>query len=139
MTRPTSISVALAVALVTSPYPGAQAQVALDVTKMTCEQFATYKIANPKLIGIWLNGYHHGARGDTMVDVQQLDTDTKKIQDYCIQNPDVPLMQAVESVHRVTSLAWQRKASWDLTLFGSAAQGSTGRISRLLCQTDVSL
>ena len=38
----------------------------------------------------------HG--GDTMVDVQQLDTDTKKIQDYCIQNPDVPLMQAVESV-----------------------------------------
>ena len=139
MTSPTSISVALAVALVTSPYPGAQAQVALDVTKMTCEQFATYKIANPKLIGIWLNGYHHGARGDTMVDVQQLDTDTKKIQDYCIQNPDVPLMQAVKSVHRVTSLAWQRKASWDLTLFGSAAQGSTGRISRLLCQTDVSL
>ena len=98
MTTPTSISVALAVALVTSPYPCAQAQVALDVTKMTCEQFATYKIANPKLIGVWLNGYHHGARGDTMVDVQQLDTDTKKIQDYCIQNPDVPLMQAVEAV-----------------------------------------
>ena len=98
MTRPTSISVALAVALVTSPYPGAQAQVALDVTKMTCEQFATYKIANPKFIAIWLNGYHHGTRGDTVVDVQQLDTDTNRMQDYCIQNPDVPLMKAVEAV-----------------------------------------
>src|SRR5262245_57665653 len=98
MTRLTSTSVALAVVIVASPCPGTQAQVALDVTKMTCEQFANYKIANPKLIAIWLNGYHHGTRGDTMVDVQQLDTDTKKIQDYCIQNPDVPLMQAVESV-----------------------------------------
>ena len=98
MTRLTSISVALTVALAASPNPGAQAQVVLDVTKMTCEQFATYKIANPKLIAIWLNGYHHGIRGDTMVDVQQLDTDTKKIQDYCIQNPYVPLMQAVEAV-----------------------------------------
>jgi acid stress chaperone HdeB len=98
MTRPTSISVALIVALAASPSSGAQAQVAIDVTKMTCEQFATYKIANPKFIAIWLNGYHHGTRGDTVVDVQQLDTDTKRMQDYCIQNPDVPLMKAVEAV-----------------------------------------
>ena len=98
MTRPTSINVALTVALVASPNSGAQAQVAIDVTRMTCEQFATYKIANPKFIAIWLNGYHHGTRGDTVVDVQQLDTDTKRMQDYCIQNPDVPLMKAVEAV-----------------------------------------
>jgi hypothetical protein len=48
--------VALTVALVATPSSGAQAQVAIDVTKMTCEQFATYKIANPKFIAIWLNG-----------------------------------------------------------------------------------
>ena len=35
---------------------------------------------------------------DTIVDVQQLDADTQKMQDYCIQNPDVPLMKAVEAV-----------------------------------------
>src|SRR5262245_1910231 len=98
MTRPTSISVTSAVTIVVSPYAGAQAQVALDVTKMTCEQFATYKVANPKFIAIWLNGYQHGTRGDTVVDVQQLDTDTKRMQDYCIQNPDVPLMKALEAV-----------------------------------------
>jgi hypothetical protein len=33
-----------------------------------------------------------------VVDVQQLDTDTNRMQDYCIQNPDVPLMKAVEAV-----------------------------------------
>ena len=96
MTKPISVGVALTLALVASP--GAQAQVALDVAKMTCEQFAAYKVANPKFIAIWLNGYHHGTRADTVVDVQQLDADTKKMQDYCIQNPDVALMQAVEAV-----------------------------------------
>lgn len=98
VTKSVLLGLVLAVILVVGPVQVAQAQVALDVAKMTCGQFATYKVANPKFIAIWLNGYHHGTRGDTVVDVQQLDTDTKKMQDYCVQNPDVPLMQAVESV-----------------------------------------
>ena len=76
----------------------AQAQVTVDVAKMTCGQFATYKVASPKNIAIWLNGYHHGVRGDTVIDTQQLDEDTDKLQRYCIDNPDTPLMQAVETV-----------------------------------------
>lgn len=73
-------------------------QVSVDVAKMTCQQFATYKVTNPKFIAIWLNGYHHGTRADTVVDTQQLDADTRKIQDYCIKNPNTPLMEAVETV-----------------------------------------
>jgi HdeA/HdeB family protein len=57
-----------------------------------------YKVANPKNIAIWLNGYHHGVRGDTVIDTQQLDEDNKKIQQYCVDNPNTPLMQAVETV-----------------------------------------
>jgi acid stress chaperone HdeB len=76
----------------------AQAQVTVDVAKMTCAQFAAYKVTSPKNIAIWLNGYHHGKRGDTVVDTQRLDEDTKKIQQYCIDNPNTPLMQAVETV-----------------------------------------
>jgi hypothetical protein len=98
VTKPVLLGVALTLAFVASPAPAALAQVSLDVAKMTCGQFATYKVANPKFIAIWLNGYHHGVRGDTVVDTQQLDADTKKIQDYCIDNPDAPLMQSVETV-----------------------------------------
>jgi acid stress chaperone HdeB len=76
----------------------AQAQVTVDVAQMTCAQFAAYKVTSPKNIAIWLNGYHHGKRGDTVVDTQRLDEDTKKIQQYCIDNPNTPLMQAVETV-----------------------------------------
>jgi acid stress chaperone HdeB len=41
----------------------ARAQVMVDVSKITCDQFATYKIANPEYIAIWLNGYYHGTQG----------------------------------------------------------------------------
>jgi hypothetical protein len=87
-----------AIAIALGASSAAHAQVTVDVAKMTCGQFATYKIANPKSIAIWLNGYHHGVRGDAVVDTQQLDTDTKKIQDYCISHSDAPLMQAVETI-----------------------------------------
>ena len=88
----------LTIGLVLAATLPARAQVSVDVAKMTCGQFATFKVANPKSIAIWLNGYHHGTRGDTVIDTQQLDSDTKKIQDYCTKNADVPLMQAVETV-----------------------------------------
>jgi acid stress chaperone HdeB len=76
----------------------ASAQVTLDVSKITCDQFTGYKITNPQNIAIWLSGYHSGKRGSTIIDTQELNADTRKLQDYCIRNPQVPVMQAVETV-----------------------------------------
>lgn len=76
----------------------ARAQVTLDVSKITCWQFVTYKVTNPQFIAIWMSGYQHGKRGDTVIDTQGLAADTTKVQDYCTKNPDVPFMQAVETV-----------------------------------------
>ena len=92
------LKLTLTTALVFAATAPSHAQVSVDVAKMTCGQFATYKVANPKYIAIWLNGYHHGTRGDTVVDTQQLDADTRKIQDYCTKNPEVPLMQAIDTL-----------------------------------------
>jgi acid stress chaperone HdeB len=75
-----------------------RAQVTLDVAKLSCQQFATASVANPDRIAIWLNGYYHGKRGDTLIDTERLTEDTKKVQQYCINNPDALLMQAVETV-----------------------------------------
>ena len=76
----------------------AKAQVVVDVSKITCNQFATYKIANPDLIAVWLNGYYHGTRGDMKLDIQTLKTDATKVENYCLSQPDVPLVQAVKTV-----------------------------------------
>jgi hypothetical protein len=76
----------------------AEAQVVVDVSKITCNQFATYKIENPEYIAIWLDGYYHGTRGDMKVDIQTLSADTKKVENYCLSKPDVLLFQAVNAV-----------------------------------------
>jgi len=81
--------------LVISP---ANAQVAIDVTKINCQQFATYKVAHPDRLAIWLDGYFHGKRGDLSVDTQELDASTDKLKQYCLKNPEVLLMQAVEAL-----------------------------------------
>jgi acid stress chaperone HdeB len=77
--------------------PG-RAQVSLDVAKVTCWQFATYKVTNPQFIAIWVSGYYHGKEGDTVIDPPALVANASKMQDYCTKNPDVLLMQAVEAV-----------------------------------------
>jgi acid stress chaperone HdeB len=76
----------------------AQAQVILDLSKLTCDQFIKYKVADPRLITVWLNGYFHGKRADTMVDTQKLNADADKVEQYCLKNPQAPLMQSVESI-----------------------------------------
>jgi hypothetical protein len=74
------------------------AQVALDVTKITCGQFAAYKIANPDLISAWISGYYHGTRGEMVLDTQQLIENAKKLENYCLKNPDTVLIKAAETV-----------------------------------------
>jgi len=75
-----------------------QAQLTLDVAKISCDQFTGYKITNPRNIAIWLSGYYSGQRGNTMLDTQALVGNAKKLQDYCLRNPKTPVMQAVETL-----------------------------------------
>lgn len=76
----------------------AGAQVVLDVSKLTCWQFATHKVADPKLIAVWISGFHNGKSGDTLVDTEKLDADAAKLRTFCVSNPDMPVMEAVEKV-----------------------------------------
>jgi hypothetical protein len=92
-----SVAAALVVAVVGMTQP-VGAQVMLDVAKVTCDQWAGYKITNPQNIALWLSGYFNGARGNTNLDTQRLTADTQKVRDFCITNPQVPIMQAVEKV-----------------------------------------
>ena len=76
----------------------ASTQVMVDVSKMTCDQFVKYKVADPKLIAAWLSGYFHGKRGDAMVDMLKLNSDADAVEAYCFKNHDALLMPSVESI-----------------------------------------
>jgi acid stress chaperone HdeB len=77
---------------------GAQAQVTLDISKITCEQLVQYQITNDENIAIWLYGYYNGKRGNTVVEPQKFKANANKVKRYCIMNSNVTVMQAVETV-----------------------------------------
>jgi acid stress chaperone HdeB len=74
------------------------AQVTVDVSKITCDQFTGYKLTNPQNIALWLSGYYNGKRGNTVVDTQGMTANAKKLQDFCIHNPRILVMDAVEKL-----------------------------------------
>src|SRR6266404_5931687 len=92
MTKAMGFVSALIFALGTAP--AARAQVMLDVSKITCEQFAGYKITTPQNIAIWLSGYYNGKRSNTVIDMQKFMENTKALERYCIQNPQILVMKA---------------------------------------------
>jgi acid stress chaperone HdeB len=92
------ITLASAVGLSLCVSSAATAQVSLDVSKITCWQFVTYKITNPQFIAIWVSGYYHGRIDDTTLDPPALSANATKMQEYCTKNPDAPFMQAAETV-----------------------------------------
>jgi acid stress chaperone HdeB len=88
----------VAVTAIVAANSGANAQVTLDLSKVTCDQFLKYRVADPKLIAAWLNGYFHGKRDSTVIDTQKLVADADEVKNYCFKNPGELLMPTVEKI-----------------------------------------
>jgi len=78
--------------------PAAKAQVTIDVSKITCQQFRSYTITNPNNIALWLNGYYNGRRNNTVINVETFKENLEKVKDYCITHPTVTVMESVEAL-----------------------------------------
>jgi acid stress chaperone HdeB len=76
----------------------AQAQVTMDVSKITCDQYVHSKVSTPNIIAAWISGYYSAKRNNRVIDVQNLQDNVGKLQNYCSdpQNLRVPVMTAVE-------------------------------------------
>ena len=72
----------------------ARAQVTIDVSKITCNQYLGFKVADPRDIAIWLSGYYHGKIGSTILEPQKLKQNAQKLQSACFQkeNADLPVI-----------------------------------------------
>ena len=86
----------LVLSLITVPV--AQAQVTIDISSVTCEQFLGYKIINPDDIAMWLSGYRNAQRGNTIIDIEALAAQKSELQAYCLRNLKVPVMQAIDKL-----------------------------------------
>jgi len=72
----------------------AQAQTSVDVAKISCRQFIFDDIALSKSIAVWLAGYYSGQQRNTKVDLDRMQQNIDKVQDYCRLNLETPVMEA---------------------------------------------
>lgn len=75
----------------------AHAQVTVDATKITCQQFLLMR--NSEAISYWLSGYYHGKRGDPTIDTEALKSNYKRLRNECYRGAHrhSPIMQVIES------------------------------------------
>jgi hypothetical protein len=86
--------------LVLLPFLGVQAafaQVTVDVSKITCEQFIVLPKADS--VAIWLSGYYHGDKHVSTIDVNKFEENARNLRTAC-RLPDnfkKTIMQLIES------------------------------------------
>jgi len=75
-----------------------QAQVTVDVSKLTCEQLLMEKLAWPsKFAVLWLHGYYNGKRSNTIIEPAVMEQDEQKVSSYCYKHHETTVMDAVKN------------------------------------------
>ena len=99
----------------------ARAQVSIDFSKITCDEYVHDKIPTSDFISFsavgplplearsmlsrwviaeWLSGYYHAKRNNWIVDSESFENNVNKLNNYCYdeKNFKVPIIEAVERV-----------------------------------------
>jgi acid stress chaperone HdeB len=79
--------------------PAAQAQMTVDVAKITCRQYIFDKNFSPRapMIANWLSGYFNGKNNNTIVDLGTMAKNKDKVEDYCRMNLDTTIIEAAKT------------------------------------------
>jgi acid stress chaperone HdeB len=78
--------------------PASKAQVMLDVSKITCEDYFMDKITFSQYVVMWLSGYYNGKRSNTIIDPDAAKKNQEKVKQYCYEHRETTVMDAVKNV-----------------------------------------
>ena len=72
-----------------------QAQVTIDVAKITCRQFLLGHVGgSTRSVANWLSGYYNGKRGNTVIEAESMQKNVRDLERYCRKNHEMPVMDA---------------------------------------------
>ena len=98
--RTTVVVSAFSLATVLVLASASQAQVLVDASKITCDQFVHGKVGTPRTMAAWLSGFYSGRRDSSVIDTQAFEANLTKLEKFCYdeKNFGIPVMQAIEQV-----------------------------------------
>jgi len=70
----------------------------IEMSKLTCAQFAAYNKDNMSIIMMWLEGYYTEEDDDAVIDFGKMAGDTAQLLIYCGDNPDTDIISASDEV-----------------------------------------
>ena len=78
----------------------AEAQVTIDVAKITCRQFVGGEMGYPRTVAAWLSGYYHGKHDDTSLDKSAFEDNLHELTHFCRtgDNGNLLVMQVIEKI-----------------------------------------
>jgi hypothetical protein len=79
--------------------PTMQAQVTVDVAKITCDQLFKAELPwTSTYIILWLSGYYHREHNNTVIEPGAIKRDENNLDQYCYQHGDTTVMDAVKNM-----------------------------------------
>jgi acid stress chaperone HdeB len=79
--------------------PAPQAQVTVDVAKVTCEQLIMAALPfTARDVVLWLSGYYHGKHDNTIIEPNTLKNNADKLNDYCFGHGETTVMDALKNM-----------------------------------------
>jgi hypothetical protein len=79
--------------------PTMQAQVTIDVSKITCEQLVMEQLDWTQREAVfWFSGYYNGKRNNTIVEPEAVKKNEEKVNQYCYQHREATVMDAIKIV-----------------------------------------
>ena len=79
--------------------PAPQAQVSVDLSKITCEQLLMEQLQWTETeVVFWLSGYYNGKRNSTVVELEAVKKNEEKVNHYCYEHRQATVMDAVKIV-----------------------------------------
>ena len=78
--------------------PAPQAQVTVDVVKITCEQLLTAALPlTSRDVILWFSGYH-GKHDNTTIEPRAIERDGDKLNQYRFEHGETTVMDAVKNI-----------------------------------------
>jgi acid stress chaperone HdeB len=74
----------------------AKAQVVLEMSAVTCEDYLKSNPEQQDILASWLSGYYHASKNVATVDLREAKANVKVVTKYCKSNKKETLMDAVE-------------------------------------------
>jgi acid stress chaperone HdeB len=74
----------------------ASAQVTIEMSQISCKDFAGYDGETKNFIANWMRGYFSSTKNMTVVDSRYVKRNTEKVERYCKKLPKSSLMEAVQ-------------------------------------------